>query len=81
MKKTSYMDSKNILTEIDLKHIFKYLLSSSFRKLAKKAKSPEIQKALLHINQSNSELAKAYKDAFGKDMKSAGHLTSKDLVK
>jgi N-glycosylase/DNA lyase len=75
------MDSKNILTEIDLKYIFKYLTSSSFRKLARKAKSPEIRKALIHINQSNDELAKAYKDAFGKDMKSARHLTPKDLVR
>ena len=81
MKKTSYMDKKNILTEIDLKYIFKYLTSSSFRKLANKAKSPQIKKALLHINQSNDELEKAYKDAFGKDMKTARHLTPKDLIR
>ena len=74
------MNSDNILTEIDLGRIFKYLFSSKFRKLTKHTKNREVRKALSDFNKANDELAKAVKDAFGKELKNTSHLSPDDLI-
>ena len=81
LKNNSYMNVDNILTEIDLSTIFKYLFSSKFRRLVKHTKNPQIKRALADLNLANDKLASAFEDAFGKKMKNVKHLTAKDLVK
>ena len=66
MKKNSYMDSKNILTEMTITQMFKWLFSPQFRKLAKSTKTPKMKKAITDFNNSIQGVEDAYEDAFGK---------------
>ena len=75
------MNSNNILTEVDIGTIFKYLFSSKFRRQIRNAKTPQLKKALKRFNAANDELADAYEDAFGKPLQNAGHMKISDLFK
>ena len=74
------MNYKHILSEGNLKALFKFLFNPKYRSLILKQRST-IQKAINDFNDGQDALEAAYKKVYGKKLKSKKHITIKDLFK